>query len=696
MKAAAWVLALVALAGLLAVGLVHRLRRHHHAEGAAFVTLPAGQPVRFAWREAPWVEIVVRPATGVLRGQWLGEGLADPTAFELALDDRGAGRTFRLSPPVGAQGVELTAASPLLARVLRAEPSHGGAGLRRLAFLASARKALRWSWKAVAPSEGAALQRLGPPSRVSPAAPVPRPPVPDGDFAFVAGQARGWAVQGPGALVLRWAGSAPATAALTGTSPQTVELSAGLPRPVMLPEGWSWLRVRTSGEGRLELAPPAGRLAPVPTERPLHAHLLVKGQVLRFPLLAGEDAVVRWTAWAPRPGATGAVRWRLGALHGERALPSSEAAELCQVSAQGCAPVGAAVVGQVAAGPTLEGAALEVSTDGVALVAAESLFEPGADPRPRPPFDEAPEGFEWQGAPSRASRWVFLRPAGDEAGVVLSRSATLTRQAPHAVRSTMALAPGGARRSTVVLEPGEGRGAAFVPITPGREREVRVDATGAHARRLGLSCVNTEVGGAARLVVDGRLAGERAFTSTDPWWELPLEPGLHRVQLGAPATARCHVVARPASGGWRKRTVFPAGDGRLEWVVTTSPAHRSKSVGFAIYGQAGTLGPLAAVGVQVDGGRLQRLTGAVDAITSASRRVPLGGHAPVEVRTLGNARAFDRLGVVRVTLGEDLAPGPHRISLAGVDTGALWFRAWTDGHRARPERAEGWITTEEQ
>ncbi len=687
MKVRAWLLVLGALAAAIGWAAMHRLGRVKGVEGAAFVTLLPGQPVRFPLRDARWAEVHVGPSRGVLQGRWLAEPPAQETAFELALDEQGQERTFRLAPPSGATGLEFTAAGPLLVRVLRGEPPREDAAPRR------SHPAPRWSWKRVVPEVGASLLRAATEARQTAAVP-PAPAAAANEVALLSGQTLGWAVRGPRTLSLRWRGTSSVRVALVGPAPAAVELEQGEPRALVLPSGWSWLRVDATSKGQLAWDEGVDQPLPVPTARPHHAQLLVRGAALRFALSASDGTALRLSAWSLHPGEGGVLRWRLGQQQGEQALERSAAQGTCLETEADCAAVGEQVVTQLGV-PSAQGeVSLELTADAPTLVSVETLFEPGADARLRPPFDEPPAGFEWQGAPLRASRWVFLRPAGTAVSMTLSRSSALVPKGVPEPRATQSLPPAGARQSTVVLEPGEGRGAAFVPIDPGVEREVRVDSEGANARRLGLSCLTSEVGSSVGLQVDGKAAGERRFSSTDLLWELSAAPGLHRVKLSALASARCHLVVRPATGGLRKRTVYPAGEGALEWVVTTTLQKRSRVLGFAVYGQAAALGPDASVEVRIDGGHPRRVAGAISAVTAGSRSIRLGGGA-LEVKTLNNARAFDRLAVVRVMLGDDLAPGPHHVAVGGVDAGALWYRAWADGHRAKPERAEGWITTEE-
>ncbi len=691
MRALRW-LAAVAVLGALAVaagvGLVRRLHRLHQREARSFVSLAPDQPVRFVVRDTPWVELVTRDGQGPLAARWLLEGAPEGPPLSLAV--AGTARTLRLAVPKSASGLELIAGEPLAVRVRIATPAGHSGALRRLAFLASERSELAFGWKTVPPDGNPEVRRL--PQAVEP--PRPRPPAPTrAALSVSAGQTRPWVVKGPGTLILHWQGAAPAEVTLTGASVRREAVSPGT-TTLSLPDGASLVEVRAAQAGQLELETSSGQ-APVSAERSQRVSLLVPGQKLRFRLEAAEGAALRLSGWLLHPAAEGGhLKWRLGGLLGERPLAGAASRTSCKASPAACEPVGEREELFLAVAPQAQ-AELELSSDAAALVSVDAQLERGADPRPRPPFDEPPAGFQWEGAPPRASRWVFLRPADEASSLTLTHAATLVASTPPPPRATMSMAPEGARRSTVVLEPGEGRSTAFVPISAGSEREVVVDGTGARARRLGLSCVSSDIGGSVSLVVDGASAGQRTFSSNDLLLETAAAPGPHRVKLLAPASARCHLMARAAGGGWRKHTVYPVDEVGLEWALPTSSAKKTRVVSFAVYGDARALGPSSAVRVAIDGGRVKRVAGASEQITVAVREVPLGGRPPLEVRTLSGTRAFDRLGVVRVVLGDDLAVGPHRISVKGLDAGALFLRAWTDGHRAKPERAEGWITTED-
>ena len=686
----ATLIALAVIAGVMGVGFGRRLQHLRQSEGASFVMLEAGRPVRFAVGDTPWVELISRTGSGNLLVHWLGEGPVDTTVSPGTGE---MGRTLRLAVPPLSSAVEFTAEREAAVQVRGATPATRAGSLRRLAFLASQREALAWTWKSL-PPDGTPEVRRWPHLDAPPPLPTPAASR-EGSVALAARQSRGWLVKGPAELGFEWAGAQPAHVSLGGAHPVELDVPPGT-ASLTVPDGLAQLEISSAEAGHLTWRPSSSaQPAPVSTERPQRVWLLVPGQQLRFQLDASGGLALRLSSWLLHPAPEGGhLRWRLGTTSGTRALSGTPAEATCQASADGCAPVGQRDESFLAAAAQPQ-AELALSSDAALLVAVDTQWESGADPRLRPPFDEAPEGFEWEGAPPRASRWVFVRPVTEASSMTLMHSTKLVPSAPRAPRPTMTFEPTGAQRSAVVLEPAAGRATAFVPISPGAEREVLVDATGARAHRLGVSCLSTAIGGTVTLLVDGASVGQKIFTSNDLLLEALTSPGPHRVKVDAPASARCHLNARAAGGGWRKRTVYPVTEDGLEWSVKTSSTAKSRVVSFAIYGSASALGPAAALRVTIDGGRLQRVSGAPEQITIGLREIPLGGRAPLEVKTLAGTRAFDRLGIIRVVLGDDLPPGLHRVSLKGVDTGALALRSWTDGHRAKPERAEGWITTED-
>jgi hypothetical protein len=341
---------------------------------------------------------------------------------------------------------------------------------------------------------------------------------------------------------------------------------------------------------------------------------------------------------------------------------------------------------------------LELDPSGEVLLLVEALLDDWVADVHEPPYDQAPSGWRWVDAPSRAPRWVPLRPI--EAGgsppttVALERMPRLELVPPVPAPELLPMAVD--ERPIPILEHARhANDLALVSLGAGQEADVQVPKGGDRARRLLARCTTSSaLGGRVVLRVDGVPAAQRRFITGSIDLVAEVEPGAHRVHVQADRPVRCLVAARPRVGfGLVQRTVSRWARGSLELAVD-KPSWRAYPVTLVVYFDSG-VGGAQTLEVTLDHGTPRRRSGVVARLTAGhSRRIArMTSDFAAELQPTG--RRLPNAVVTTVALGDDLTPGRHTLRFDLVPFFPAYARAFAPGHRTRPERIDSWIALEE-
>jgi hypothetical protein len=181
--------------------------------------------------------------------------------------------------------------------------------------------------------------------------------------------------------------------------------------------------------------------------------------------------------------------------------------------------------------------------------------------------------------------------------------------------------------------------------------------------------------GVATIALDGkRPAPERLFTARGKL-RLPIQGGEHRLRVDAPSPVALF-VNRPVESAAPLRfvSVYPFDRRRgLRLRVAKKSAARS-TVGVVLYGR-GPVPKDAQLHCTIDGGQRRRRAQVSHDRTILDRRLPIHALAAGGMRALNVADDPTWTSEpIFIALGDDLAPGPHRLSLSGLESPLVFGR----------------------
>jgi len=228
------------------------------------------------------------------------------------------------------------------------------------------------------------------------------------------------------------------------------------------------------------------------------------------------------------------------------------------------------------------------------------------------------------------------------------------------------------------------RGDAAVVAT-GAPTRLTVAGDGPRAGALRMICqAYGELGGDVRVRVDGadaqgpvRLLVERVVL------DVAVDPGEHLIEIaGAPVTCVAH-----ARGAQVAHHAVPV-DLRSGIQIEVDSAPSPSFVSCALYAPQATD---ADVAVTVDGGEPARRTGRILQLTRGRRTKHV---VFAEDATMAATGAAVKRATLYVPLGDDLAPGRHRIAIRSAAASPRWARCWMPAPQHHNEQVTTWSTAE--
>jgi len=730
-RLAAAILVVVALAvalGGLAVACL--AGRPALAEPVSYFALAPGRPVRFAVNPSDPVHVGIRvlgsedgarPDRYELEVRLLARDgsvvstrtVARPIPAPSSQDDTIIASSVTVTPPATCAWLELAATSSRLAvRVTR--PIERRAAVE--GYLPHTGVDLRWLGpersSALVVHRHEALPAFGvvpvvPLAQVAaPAHELVRAPAPAGMAATVGlrhhavynlvgpGRAR-VAVAGTGQFDVTSLGSVVRRSVMDANAERAIELPAGVSSVVLAARGTAHGTPAVRLEGVRDLDHEPSPSPPPATGARTPAIWLAPGATLEFsvrgafPLRVGARGI---------GGARGALEIELRDAQGARLAPthSLDVAPtpdpFVVVERSGArAPLGQET--SLIVLPPRGARTLRVIARTDVIVAVQVAIEDGSDPSPRAPYSTAPPGLTFVGAPAMAPRWfppTFATPASYDPGWKLVRSPHLepvraTAAAPTAPAMAQVLLP--ALGPEVELhEPARAgsRGDAAVVAT-GAPTRLTVAGDGPRAGALRMICqAYGELGGDVRVRVDGadaqgpvRLLVERVVL------DVAVDPGEHLIEIaGAPVTCVAH-----ARGAQVAHHAVPV-DLRSGIQIEVDSAPSPSFVSCALYAPQATD---ADVAVTVDGGEPARRTGRILQLTRGRRTKHV---VFAEDATMAATGAAVKRATLYVPLGDDLAPGRHRIAIRSAAASPRWARCWMPAPQHHNEQVTTWSTAE--
>jgi hypothetical protein len=190
--------------------------------------------------------------------------------------------------------------------------------------------------------------------------------------------------------------------------------------------------------------------------------------------------------------------------------------------------------------------------------------------------------------------------------------------------------------------------------------------------------------------VDGVDAATFRVTSTRGQWTLPpLPAGKHALEVRTDAPSLRVLLDQPGGGErYALRNVFPAN--RPLRVTVHKPSAAPLALDIIAYAPAAGPDPKTVFDVTIDGGAPRRLEGVlVSQITSSGKQMPLpaADRPPI----VGFADTRERAGwyprLMAVGLGDDLAPGPHQVTVTQRSGARTWVRFFALADATKPEQA---------
>jgi hypothetical protein len=597
---------------------------------------------------------------------------------------------------------------------------------------------LQRRWARIAASPGTPFRRLyvaGPP------APIAKPAEPVGELVE-AGQVAAYTVQGPGTLRLvaegaPIRGSVELLSADGERRAQPLALSACDRLDLAVGSQVTTARVRVDAQSQLlviasdrKLAVGAARLEARPDgEWVLHPSVALERNPRAEPGPAppvvydlrgrgGRELhlTARLRARPGDPPTLARVRWTMRdaqgreVASGELAQPVAPAPE-DRIDEEPDAVPSDPVLGHLWPPPTA--ATLEIAADPPALIAVDS---PGFDPPPGRPDDPIEKPVTaLRHAPVERPLWFRVRPSNEQALLAAGRverlrSATRLEAVPEPPPPTVqaeTLKPLAGGPRFTVLVPGNPDAppaelGVWWPLANGMASSVRFDAPGASpGARLPWNVLflgdATRTKQEAAIRIDGADAARtRLFTSRGVVAAPPATPGVHRVEVtierrtprSGPAPRL--FVDRPvgAQTPFRAFSVFPIAAGRRT-TARLEKASEPRSLGAVVYFDRPP-GQRATLEVTIDGGRRALPPARWSRLRSRiTRALPLHAEAlPGATYLNRTTRAVWGTAPLFVGLGDDIAAGPHLISMVLRGTSAKAFvRLFSyGGPQHRPER----------
>jgi hypothetical protein len=246
----------------------------------------------------------------------------------------------------------------------------------------------------------------------------------------------------------------------------------------------------------------------------------------------------------------------------------------------------------------------------------------------------------------------------------------------------------------------------FTQLRSDRTLLIDLSAAGPGAPELHWQVEPRMLGRRVALFIDGELH-TLTLAATRGRWRLPVVEGRRHVEveLGGDGDGWAMWIDRPVLINSppisRRRTVHQLTDELL--FPLYKPGREALTVNVVVY--VPRQRERAELALSVDGGEPQLLTGVVGAHLSVSdRSYTIDAHAAYDDRDRAvdrrmstrivdlEARRGPALDVVtlQVTLGEDVAAGPHQVTVRLLDGGLVWVRAFHRGIADRSRAATSW------
>lgn len=278
------------------------------------------------------------------------------------------------------------------------------------------------------------------------------------------------------------------------------------------------------------------------------------------------------------------------------------------------------------------------------------------------------------------------------------------------------LQPRGIHRRRSILEeldPAAGRrfserwdGSLFAELWPGRRQPVDFGAIGPGAPHLHWQVDPRLLGQEVELIVDGRSYTEQLM-ETRGRWQLPIEDGRRQVELKLDADKNEYDVwiDRPVMVGEQpvsRRRVVHELTTRLEFpLIKRGPEALTVNVVMYVLRRRERV----ELALQIDDGQPERREGEIiERFSRADRSFTIDslGVYDENDRELDLRRKIRFVDLesnntlpievvtVQITLGEDILPGAHEVSIELLDGGRVWTRAFHRGIADRSKAAASW------
>ncbi|MBF5040768.1 hypothetical protein FGE12_00050 [Aggregicoccus sp. 17bor-14] len=332
-----------------------------------------------------------------------------------------------------------------------------------------------------------------------------------------------------------------------------------------------------------------------------------------------------------------------------------------------------------------------------------------------PYSDETLVDVRWRHAPLEERSWYPLRPfnhralAAQGAEVQLVSQVGLEPIVPEPTHVTsgvpLTLAPEGAPPTQELLEPvdPDARGqdaakAAFTLLSPERGAvRAHFDSRVPTRPELQLRLEDAAaLGSEVEVLLDGAPLHRAVLHATRSRELLPpIPPGVHEVLLRSSAQGLSALLNRPPAGGegeggLRTRTVYRLADGGLR-IPVVKRGRGAVTLNMVLYTQSRAASSAPRLRVSLDGGAPRRRTGQLlPRLTRAQRELALPASDKPAAFPRGQPEVHWHARTVPVTLGEDLAPGVHWVSLKAQGLGPAWARFFVYGEDALDEVPQQW------
>ncbi|MFL5318273.1 MAG: hypothetical protein ACJ790_01355 [Myxococcaceae bacterium] len=345
---------------------------------------------------------------------------------------------------------------------------------------------------------------------------------------------------------------------------------------------------------------------------------------------------------------------------------------------------------------------LRVTSSATVAVQLSTFLAAPNGSKTSPPYVDDPEGrTEWRSAPLEARNWFTLRPANHDALVEQGARAILSSQvriepiAPTAKpeREAVALLPAGRPMSLELLEQTDDldvtkeKQPSLWTALSDKPLKIRFDKRTRSRPEVRLVVTDAaQLGKELQLLVDGKVAQTTKLTGTRMRWLLrPLAEGEHELALQASVPSLHALLNRPASGkgaiAVKARTAFRLAQGGLRVAVRKTDAG-PLTVNVMVYSRTPVSEKLPpSLKVAVDSGNPERRAGVLlQKISRASAIYPLPASERPPGLAFGSRPGEWYARSIPVTLGDDIAPGLHWVSVDVDQKVELFARFWMYGH----------------